>query len=1286
MFKLLKGVLMKLKTMSFVWVIFIFFISINAFASIQSERSAYVFEVKNKVINLQAKDVSFKKILKDLQEKTGIKVNIYEGVQDKKVSLVLKSLPVLAIHTILQKMALQNSAVVYDNKRDVMAIYVLPKGQDLSIPAMGKTIIKNGNFLGGEGVDRIKGQNIVSISKGKHNVPIRYVEDEILLKFQRGVSTQEISDILLKYCLVEIDNKLSKIGYIKTKITDGRDVVSVIKEIRNEYHVKNPEPSFILNTLTISDPLYTEQWYIPGMGFDKAWTMTKNKNQVKVAMIDSGIDIDHPDLNGKLLKGFDFVNNDDDPSDDNGHGTFVAGIVAASSNMMGIKGLYDPALIIPIKVIDEHGLGTYDDVAKGILFAADHGANVINLSLGGYAYSFMLKDAVDYALEKGCIIIAAGGNDGIEQANYPAAYPDVIGVAASGYDDLIWSGSNRGKHIDVCAPGLNIISTALGGQYIRASGTSASASMVSALAAMLVSDKPGLSSSSIKQTIMQSAKDLGLVGWDKDYGHGMVAADAALMHDLEPFHDVAVRNVSIEPQVFEKGTSIYITVKIENIGTYKSEVCQVTLYAWNGEKKIDLGTKKIIDVADKATVVFESEPFGLDRHTQFEALCFSEKDTRLENNSKSTPFYSLREDQGLYVLHEVSPPVHQWIAGQAYDLLPSGTMKSEIFEYIGSQTTISVEGHSVPGYVESKQIIMGARDEDDGTNWLEHFWDEDAGPSAGGLDLFGLPPYDNAYQRAGDYWATSKSAYMANNKAEAYYQLGKIAHLLMDMSVPAHVLNDQHMTGDRYEVYMAEWDDDYSSRFNYHLWTSNGLVLIQGSSLLELFENLADTADNYESDDYDGEDPNHYEGHNGAGFYDTSYAECYNHGTILMPKAIQYVAGLYQRFWNETHIIEETDFDHDGLPDSWENDHFINLTIADNTTDTDNDGLLDKDEYTQATNPNDDDSDGDGDRDGDEVLYGSDPNEITDTLASHTPVKPVIEGISGLIPLRGHIFDVLEFQDPDQSDGDYLSASEWQISTSSLFDQSSIVLQRLLERQPHATNEAIEHRQLQVPQSLLERDTVYWIQTRHRDSKNLWSTWSTSVSFTTIYDDPDDADDNGIDDACQVIGFVDTNANDTDDHLENIHVLSDEESNGTIGIQASSGDLAGLDALARDEITPEQTPTDPMPYGLFSFRIDGLPVDATNPATVEMTFYFPEDLPSNTKWYKYDQCTNTMTDFSDHALIQGRRVILTLIDGGPGDVDGVVNGVIVDPSGVLVTQPGNDDDGGCFIGDAAHYF
>ena len=553
-------------------IFFLFLASSILFTPVHAAESKPILEIKNGLIDLSAENVNFKTILKSLEENSSVCVTIFDGVPDKKVSVNINALPIYCLSTLLQKMGLDTSAVIYNADTGKIGIYVLPKGHDIAEVIKGKSVIRQVNFSNGQNVDFVKGKSIESIQKGLNNLPIRYVKNELLLKFHLGVTEQDIEDILKKHNLIRVDNgSLSKIGYIKAEIPDSRTIKEVKKAIGNEYQVKISEPNYILNVLTSPDPLSKNQWYIQETHFDQAWEQIKNKSSVKVAVIDSGVDGNHLDLAGKILTGYDFVNDKEEVTDDNGHGTFVTGIIAAASNNIGIKGLYDFARIIPVKVIDENGLGTYEDVAKGIIFAADSGARVINLSIGGYGFSFMLQDAIDYTLEKGCIVLAAGGNDGIKQAIHPAAYPDVIGVSALDSSGKIWSHSNSGNHIDVCAPGVNILSTGLDGSYYYASGTSASTPMVSALAAMLVSEMPELSNSVIEKLIIQSAKDLGDKGWDKIYGNGEVDALAVFEQEVESFHDVAVRGTHIEPHVFQKDEPTDIVPNIENNGTFKPE-------------------------------------------------------------------------------------------------------------------------------------------------------------------------------------------------------------------------------------------------------------------------------------------------------------------------------------------------------------------------------------------------------------------------------------------------------------------------------------------------------------------------------------------------------------------------------------------------------------------------------------------------------------------------------------------------------------------------------------------
>ena len=387
-----------------------------------------------------------------------------------------------------------------------------------------------------------------------------------------------------------------------------------------------------------------------------------------------------------------------------------------------------------------------------------------------------------------------------------------------------------------------------------------------------------------------------------------------------------------------------------------------------------------------------------------------------------------------------------------------------------------------------------------------------------------------------------------------------------------------------------------------------------------------------------------------------------------------------------TYTPPNLDTDSDGLLDDWELTHFGDLTSHDASSDSDDDGLSNSDEYSYGTDPNSADSDGDGiadgaevdlgidpansdtdgdgDSDNDEILYGSDPALISDTIDLHRPYQPVLQQISAAVAFIDQMFDSEAFDDVDLLGGDYLMASHWQISSGQSFADVDIVLDRQLERDSGATMNSILHRQLLVPDGVLRKTSQYWIRTRHQDSTGLWSDWSDAISFNTIEEDPNDLLGDGIDDRYQVVGFVDTDSSGIDDNEEesiyavNVATLSD-----TVGLSPSLGEIGYLSVLDSGEIAEEQLPEESLNYHWFDFRIDGLDIDVNNPASVDITFYFPEALPSGAKWYKYDRATQTVSDYTNYVVIDGSLVTLTLTDGGLGDADGVVNGVIVDPSG-----------------------
>lgn len=288
--------------------------------------------------------------------------------------------------------------------------------------------------------------------------------------------------------------------------------------------------------LTGSDPLRPQQWGLDRLAAESAWA-TATGDGVVVAVVDSGVDGRHPDLAARLTaEGHDFVTDGGDGRiDENSHGTHVAGIVAAvQGNSLGVAGLAPRARIMPVRVLDAEGAGWSSDIAAGITYAVDHGADVVNLSLGGPYADPVTERAVGYALSRGVAVVAAVGNErasGSPRA-YPAAYPGVIAVAAVDQSGASSTFSSVGDYVDVAAPGRSILSTVVG-SYGFSSGTSMAAPFVSATAALALDATDGaVTVTELELAITDTATDIGVTGWDPESGHGVVAPVAALDHLL----------------------------------------------------------------------------------------------------------------------------------------------------------------------------------------------------------------------------------------------------------------------------------------------------------------------------------------------------------------------------------------------------------------------------------------------------------------------------------------------------------------------------------------------------------------------------------------------------------------------------------------------------------------------------------------------------------------------------------------------------------------------------------
>jgi thermitase len=286
----------------------------------------------------------------------------------------------------------------------------------------------------------------------------------------------------------------------------------------------------ITSNFTPNDNLYSKyQWNLPLIDTMQGWEVTRGEEDVIVAVVDTGVDLKHPDLQGHLLPGYNVVAQNNVPDDDVGHGTHVAGVISASvNNNLGVAGMTWFNKILPVKVLDETGAGSTYAVAQGIIWAADHGAKVINMSLGNYADSEFLHDAIKYAYDKDIVLIAASGNDNTERPGFPAAYPEVFAVAATDSNKIKASFSNYGDYIDVTAPGVSIASTYPNNQYAALSGTSMASPHVTALAALIRSTNPLLTHEEIYEIMRQSAQDLGDKGRDKYYGYGLIDVVSAV--------------------------------------------------------------------------------------------------------------------------------------------------------------------------------------------------------------------------------------------------------------------------------------------------------------------------------------------------------------------------------------------------------------------------------------------------------------------------------------------------------------------------------------------------------------------------------------------------------------------------------------------------------------------------------------------------------------------------------------------------------------------------------------
>lgn len=335
----------------------------------------------------------------------------------------------------------------------------------------------------------------------------------------------------------KVIRSIPSLGYDVIQLNKGTNLEKAVSYYAQQKGVKSVSPSYVYHSFgTKTDPKKQDMYHLNLLQIDKALQLA-GKNDVKVAVIDSGVDFKHPDLKSQVLPPYNAAApaNTSYPGD---HGTHVAGIIgAAKDNGIGGHGINPKAKLLPIDVFNGKDGANDFVIAQGILYAIEQGADVINMSLGGYGESPLMEEAVQKAIEKGVTIVAAAGNESTDNYSFPASYEGVISVGSTNDRNKLSSYSNYGPSVDLVAPGEDVYSTVhdekKGSSFVKFSGTSMASPVVAGVASLLKSKYPDLKPFEIEAILEKTAKDLGETGYDLTYGHGLVDPVDALQFNIK---------------------------------------------------------------------------------------------------------------------------------------------------------------------------------------------------------------------------------------------------------------------------------------------------------------------------------------------------------------------------------------------------------------------------------------------------------------------------------------------------------------------------------------------------------------------------------------------------------------------------------------------------------------------------------------------------------------------------------------------------------------------------------
>jgi len=356
--------------------------------------------------------------------------------------------------------------------------------------------------------------------------------------------------------------------------------------------VRYVEPNYLVFALaTPNDPRYSSQYGPQRIQANLAWDIWQPQRTVYIAILDTGIDANHEDLNRKMRRhsngqvyGYNTWNNNTDTTDRNSHGTHCAGIAAADiNNSRGIAGVaaWNPSVpnshtyvqLMPVKVLSDSGSGTWDSVARGITWAADNGAHILSLSLGATSGSQQLQNAVDYAWNRGCLVVAAAGNGGSSSPFYPAFYTNCIAVAATDSTDFLATFSQFGSWVDIAAPGVAVLSTIPNNGYTSYDGTSMACPHVAGAAAVLWSHNPSLTNAQVRSALETNVDPY------RTSGNRFLAPNAGRLNvyrALQAVQPARLQSLAINPTEVQAGQTATGTVTLDRPAPAGGAVVQLS--------------------------------------------------------------------------------------------------------------------------------------------------------------------------------------------------------------------------------------------------------------------------------------------------------------------------------------------------------------------------------------------------------------------------------------------------------------------------------------------------------------------------------------------------------------------------------------------------------------------------------------------------------------------------------------------------------------------------------------